>query len=322
MKVVVTGAAGFLGSQLADALLKSNSPLLITQLVLVDAIRPAQRSDPRVSVLALDLRIPGAAERLIDADCNVFFHLAAVVSGQSESDFDLGLSVNFDATRALLEAARRTVPSLIFVFASTCGVFGGELPDVINDKTATMPQTSYGTAKAMCELLINDYSRRKFLDGRFVRLPTVSIRAGRPNTAMTSYASGILREPLNGEQAVCPVREDQKIWISSPGTVVHNIIHAATISADVLGDWRGINLPGFAVSVEEQLRALEEVSGPKAVALVRFKRDEKICHMVESLPIKFDNSRALKLGFHVDTNFVDVLREYIQEEQNKKSGSI
>ncbi|XP_026755864.1 D-erythronate dehydrogenase-like [Galleria mellonella] len=319
MKVTVTGAAGFVGSRLADALLRPDSPLPVTELVLVDTILPAQRTDSRVRLLALDLRAPTAANQLITADCDVFFHLAAIVSGQSEADFDLGLAVNFDATRALLEAARRNAPSLRFVFASTSGVFGGELPDVINDRTATMPQTSYGTAKAMCELLINDYSRRKFLDGRFVRLPTVSIRAGTANAAMTSYASGILREPLNGKEAVCPVRRDQKIWITSPAIVVRNIIHAATISADVLGDWRGINLPGFAVSVDEQLRALKEVAGEKAVALVRFERDERICHMVESLPIKFDNSRALSLGFVVDTNFADVLKAYIRNELNKSN---
>ncbi|KAM3959445.1 D-erythronate dehydrogenase-like [Aphomia sociella] len=317
MKIVVTGAAGFLGSRLADVLLSPNSPLPVTELVLADSILPAQRSDPRVRLLALDLRSPTTAKQLVTADCDVFFHLAAVVSGQAEAEFDLGMSVNFDATRALLEAARSTVPTLKFVFTSTCGVFGGELPNVINDKTATMPQTSYGTAKAMCELLINDYSRKKFVDGRFVRLPTISIRPGKPNAAMTSYVSGILREPLNGEIAICPVRRDQKIWMSSPGTVVHNIIHAATIPAKDFGEWRSVNLPGFVVSVDEQLNALRLVAGENAVALVQFKKDDNICRMVESLPVAFDNSYALSLGFAVDTNFNDVIKAYIRDELKK-----
>ncbi|XP_013192436.2 D-erythronate dehydrogenase [Amyelois transitella] len=314
MKVVITGAAGFLGSRIADELLKPDSPIPVKNLTLVDAILPNKRNDPRVKVLAVDITSPEAASNLIEPDCDVFFHLAAIVSGHAEADFDLGMAVNFDATRSLLEAARKKVPSLKFVFTSSCGVFGGDLPKTVTDMTACQPQTSYGTQKAMCELLINDYSRKKFLDGRFVRLPTICIRPGAANKAMTSFVSGIVREPLNGEVAICPVARSQKVWISSPRMVVKNIIHAALVPESSLGLWRGVNIPGFCVSVDEILAALRKVAGDKVVALVRFETDAEIRRMLESLPLDFDNSHALKLGFDVDKDFADVIYSYIRDD--------
>lgn len=314
MKIVVTGALGFLGSRVADYLLSDESPITVTELVLVDIQAPPNRNDPRVTSYALELSAPGAAEQLITKNVVVMFHLAAIVSGHAEADFDLGIRVNFDATRALLEEARRTNPSLIFVFTSTVGVFGGNLPEVIDDLTAVTPQNSYGTAKAMSELLINDCSRKGFVDGRIVRLPTVSVRAGVANRAVTSFASGIIREPLNGQRSVCPVPPEQELWLTSPGVVVKNIVRAATLSSDDLGSWRGVNLPGFCISVREMLQALKVVVGEEVAALVSFERDELISKIVASFPVKFDNSRALNLGFMVDNNFEDVIRAYIRDD--------
>lgn len=313
MKVIVTGAAGFLGSRLADALLSDQSPIKVTELILVDAIEPPARSDRRVKSFAIDITRPDAADRLIDSTSEVFFHLAAIVSGHAEADFDLGFKVNFDATRALLEAARKRAPTLKFVFTSTCGVFGGKLPSLLDDFTAVTPENTYGTTKALCELLINDYSRKGFVDGRFVRLPTVSVRAGVANKAVTSFASGIIREPLNGVESVCPVPKELEIWITSPQVVIRNIIHAATLPASSFGSWRGVNLPGICVSVDEMLKALKKVAGEKVFSLVRFEEDKLISWMVSTFPRNFDNTRALSMGFFKDSNYEDIVRAYIRD---------
>ncbi|XP_041976019.1 D-erythronate dehydrogenase-like [Aricia agestis] len=314
MNIIITGAAGFLGSRLADLLLEK-SEVPVNRLLLVDTIAPTKPKDPRVSCLAIDLTANDAAERIIQPGCNLVFHLAAVVSGHAEADFDYGMQVNFEATRALLERIRHTDPSIKFVLTSTVGVFGGELPPVIDDFTATTPQNSYGTAKAMSELLINDYSRRGYVDGRIVRLPTVSVRAGAANQAVTSFASGIIREPLKGEMCEVPVSRDQGLWLTSPETVLRNIVHGAVVPTEALGQWRAINLPGFTVTVQEMIDALAKVAGKKATDLIVFKPDEKCSRIVASLPIKFDNKRALTLGFEVDKDFVEVIKSYIRSKQ-------
>ncbi|CAB3260266.1 unnamed protein product [Arctia plantaginis] len=317
MKVIVTGAAGFLGSRIADALLSESSPIKVTDLILTDVQAPQKRQDARVVTLALDLTSSSAASHLIGSGCDVFFHLAAVVSGLSEADFDFGMKANLDATRSLLEALRKKSPTAIFIFTSSVGVFGGNLPPVIDDLTAVMPPTSYGTAKAMCELLVNDYGRRGFVDGRSVRLPTVSVRPGAPNTAVTSFASGIIREPLNGIASICPVPPEQEMWLSSPNTVVRNIIHAATLPNTVFGPWRTVNLPGITVSVGAMVEALKTVAGDKVASLVSYKRDERLARINAIVPSKFDNTHALKLGFFVDSNYEDVIRMYIRDDLKK-----
>lgn len=318
MNVVVTGAGGFLGSRLANALLSKNSKLPVARLVLVDLQEPPSYEDPRVTTLAINITDSSAADRIIQSDVHVLFHLAAVLSGQAEVDLDLGLRVNFDATRALVDTARRKAPKLRFVYTSTVGVFGGNLPEVINDLTAVTPENSYGTEKAMCELLLNDYSRHGYVDARVVRLPTVSVRAGTANAAVTSFASGIVREPLNGEVCICPVDTKQQLLVTSPYTVVQNIIHAATLPVDALRTWRVVNLPGICISVGEMIEALREVAGSEAVSLVKFKRDEMIERMVATFPSKWDNTRALRLGFDVDKSFVDIIRHYIRDDLKRK----
>lgn len=318
MKVVITGAAGFLGDRLADYLLADSSPIPVTELLLADNILGKKRSDQRVKNVAVDITAPDAPDKLIDSKCDIFFHLAAIVSGRAELDFDLGFKVNFDASRALLEKARHTVPNLKFVFVSSLAAYGGDLPSVITEFVASTPQSSYGTAKSMVELLVNDYSRRGFVNGISVRLPTVSVRAGAANEALSSFASGIIREPLNGKESVCPTRLDVALWLTSPKTVVKNIAHAAMVPNDVLGKWRCVNMPGFSATVKEMLDALEVVGGKKALSLVRFERDPRVEHLMESLPTDFDNTRALSLGFTVDQNFLEVVQAYVKEDLKKK----
>ncbi|KPJ15927.1 Uncharacterized protein RR48_09973 [Papilio machaon] len=318
MDIAVTGAAGYIGDLLADALLANDSPIKVASLLLVDTIEPRMRSDPRVRTLALNLTAPGAADQIVTSDRQILFHLAAVVSGHAEADFDLGLAVNFDVTRALLEAARKRANKMRFVFVSTVGVFGGDLPPVVLDYTAVTPQTSYGVGKAMSELLVNEYARRGFVDGLAVRLPTVSVRGGTANRAVTSFASGIIREPIRGECAVCPVDEDQRLWLCSPKTVVKNILHAGTISSTQLDPWRVINLPGLTATVGEMMRALREVAGEEVASRVQFVKDEMIARMVASFPPEFDTTRANHLGFIADSNFAEVIRIFIEEEAKKK----
>ncbi|XP_049875159.1 D-erythronate dehydrogenase-like [Pectinophora gossypiella] len=316
MKVVVTGAAGFLGARLAARLAAGDAALPVTELLLVDVVPPPlpPRAQVPVATLVLELGAPGAAQRVIAPDTDVLFHLAAVVSGHAEADLELGLRVNFDATRALLDEAARTNPALRLVFASTVGVFGGELPDVVDDLTALTPQNSYGTAKAMSELLIDDYSRRGLVDGRSVRLPTVSVRAGAANRAVTSFASGIVREPLAGLPADCPVPLEQRLWLCSPAAALRNLQRAATVPAAALGERRALTLPGLSVAVGDMLAALAAVAGPAVTGRVRLAPDAAVARMVASFPAQFTAARALRLGFTADASFEDIIRDYIRDE--------
>ncbi len=312
MKVIITGGAGFLGQQLATALLKNSQGFKFDQLVLADIQCPQSPiDDARVSCVALDLTEEGAADKLIDAQTDVVFHLAAIVSSHAESDFDLGMKVNFEATRNLLEAAKAKNPAIKFMFTSSLAVFGGQLPEVITDLCVVNPQSSYGAQKAMCELMVNDYSRKGYVDGRIMRLPTISIRPGKPNKAASSFASGIIREPLQGIATVCPVSPDLSLWLSSPETVIRNFIHAVSIPAEKFGLSRIVNLPGITVTVQDMIDALREVAGQQAVDLISFKPDESINRIVASWPGKFDISRGLSLGFHADGSFSDAIHSFI-----------
>jgi len=311
MNIAITGGGGFLGRRLAKALLENGR---VERLVVADVapMRPVA-DDSRLVLAQGDLSSGDMAASIADG-ADVIFHLAAVVSGRAEAEFDAGMSGNLDTTRRLLEAARAGGRRPRFVFASSLAVFGPPLPEVVTDETAVHPQSSYGAQKAMGELLVSDYSRRGFVDGRALRLPTVCVRPGSPNAAASSFVSGIIREPLKGKRALCPVGRDMELWLSSPGAAVANLIHGALLPADALGRCRVVNLPGTTVSIAEMIAALERVAGPQASALVEFGDDPAVLRIVSGWPARFDVERALSLGFRRDGGFEAFIREYLADE--------
>lgn len=315
MNIVITGGAGFLGQRLAKTLLAERPD---AQLTLVDVIKPtAPNGDARARCIEMDLRDPAHLGDIITPETDAVFHLAAIVSSHAEAEPDLGYEINFLATRNLLEAIRHTKPGIRFIFSSSLAVFGGKLPEVIQDSTAVTPQSTYGTQKGMCELLINDYSRKGFVDGIALRLPTVCIRPGKPNKAASSFVSGIMREPLQGEDAVLPVSSDLRLWLASPDTVVANFIHALTMPSLPPRDWHVINLPGFTISVQQMLDDLAAIAGKDILARVKPQFDEGINAIVASWPAAIDNSTALKADFRVDSDFQSVIRQFIEKDLRK-----
>lgn len=313
-KIIITGGAGFLGQKLAHQLLQGNT-FAFDQLLLLDIIEPpVPNNDPRVISVALDLSNKAEVAKLIDDQCVAIFHLAAIVSSHAESDFDLGMQVNFDITRTLLELCRESAPKVKFIFTSSLAVFGGKLPEVITDGTAVTPQSSYGAEKAMGELLVNDYIRKGFVDGCVVRLPTICVRPGKPNKAASSFVSSIIREPLQGDNAVCPVNPALELWLSSPAFVIKNIIYAATLQASDFGAYRTINLPGITVSVEAMLQTLKTVGGQEAFDRVEFKEDAGVNAIVSSWPGKFDVSTAQKMGFVQNNDFSEIIQEFMKND--------
>ncbi|MCE8025371.1 D-erythronate dehydrogenase [Billgrantia aerodenitrificans] len=318
MHIVITGGAGFLGQRLATRLLARGELRgeAIQRLTLVDQVEPpCPPSDTAdVAGLALDITEPGALDAVLDARPQVVYHLAAVVSSAAEADLDLGMEVNFDATRALLEGCReRGLANTRLIMASSVAAYGGELPAVLDDMTALQPQNSYGTQKAMCELLINDYSRRGLIDGCVLRLPTIIVRPGRPNAAASSFASSILREPLNGEEAVCPVATSLELFVMSPAKVIEALIHGAEVSGEALAPFRAFMLPGITVSVAEMLDSLRQVAGEEALARVRHEPDPRIEAIVASWPARFETRRARELGFAGDRSLHDIVKAFIEE---------
>ncbi|USE36200.1 D-erythronate dehydrogenase [Endozoicomonas sp. SCSIO W0465] len=292
-----------------------NSDYSFNSLILADIIKPAiPAKDDRIKSVCCDLSNSLAIEKLITKETSVVFHLAAIVSSHAEADFDLGVKINLDTTRNLLERCRQTNPSIRFIFTSSLAVFGGELPDVITDTTLLAPQSSYGTQKAIGELLVNDYARKGFVDARTLRLPTIAIRPGKPNKAASSFVSGIIREPLNNEPSACPVSPDLKLWLSSPDTIIQNLIHLSSLSKDAFPYWRTINAPGISVTVEQMLICLAEAGGGEKKDLVTFTKDEAVNRIVSSWPSAIDNKRALSLGFSVDADFYSIIDQYITHE--------
>jgi nucleoside-diphosphate-sugar epimerase len=322
MHVLITGGAGFLGRRLANNLLQRGTLAgahgeqeTIDRMTLLDVVPPTGMTDPRVTAVSGDVADPVLIKSLVDRNTTSIFHLAAIVSGMAEADFDLGMRVNLDASRTILEACRALAHRPRVVFTSSVAVFGGELPALVPEGTAVTPQSSYGTEKAMAELLVNDYSRRGFVDGRSLRLPTISVRPGRPNAALSSFASSIIREPLNGEEAVCPVDPDARVWLLSPHRAIECLIVGHEIQADALGSSRIVSLPGLSITVGEMVAALERVAGAEVVARIKWERDPKVVKVVATWPGALDATRAQSLGFPGDASFDDIVRRYIDDEK-------
>ena len=317
MRILIIGGGGFIGQRLARELLK-NPPAAsggVTHLQLADILFPAGKlEDQRIEYLSGDFCDEKFLEKVLQDPPDIVFHLAAIVSGEAEKNLELGMKVNFDASLALLEFCRKKNIRPRIVFSSSCAVFGGDVTKVITDDTAPKPRSSYGTQKAMVELLINDYSRRKFIDGRTLRLPTIAIRPGKPNAATSSFISGIIREPLNGQAASYPVPATSRFWIQSPKRVIRNFIHAARLDESQLGDDRIINLPGLTVSVGEMIASLEKVAGKGVSNLISYKPDEFLQRIVLTWPPDFDTARASELGFVRDESVEEIIRTYIDEE--------
>jgi D-erythronate 2-dehydrogenase len=317
MKILITGGAGFLGQRLARRLLDRNelNGQPVTELVLLDVVGANDFSDKRVRVETGDIADRSVLERVIDTDTQAIFHLAAIVSGQAEADFDLGMRINLDASRLLLEVCRALGHAPRVLFTSSVAVYGGVLPEIVQDDTALNPQSSYGMQKAIAELLLSDYARRGFVDGRVLRLPTISVRPGKPNAAASSFASGIIREPLNGERAVCPVDGETRLWLLSPKSAIEALIAGLEIDRAALGNRPVVNLPGLSVSVNEMVAALREVAGEEAVARIDWQRDERVEKIVGSWPGAWDTTRATQLGLQGDKTFADVIRAYLADER-------
>jgi nucleoside-diphosphate-sugar epimerase len=318
MKVLVTGGGGFLGQQLIASMLAAGALKVrdaaareaIDRIICLDQAEGAIR-DSRVENVAGDITDAALLARLLGSETRAVVHLAAVVSGTAEANFDLGMRVNVDGTRALLEAARSGGARPRLLFSSSLAVFGGELPAVVDDAVAPTPQGSYGVQKLIGEWLVHDYSRKGFIDGRCVRIPTVVVRPGRPNGAASGFASNIIREPLAGHAATLPVPPATRMWITSPRAAVANLRHALETDGSAWGTKRAVNLPGLSVSMSEALAALERVGGSAARARVTEQRDEAIERLVLTWPDQFRTDRALAMGFSADPDFDAIVRAHI-----------
>jgi len=325
LKVLITGGAGFLGARLARQLLRNGQigTQAIDELVLADLAAPPADlvADQRVRALTGSLIDQCAA--LKDDIFDVVFHLAAAVSAECEADFDLGMRSNLDTTRALLDALRTAGNGTRFIFASSLAVFGADpglpMPPVVRGDTLSTPQSSYGIQKFICEQLVADYTRKGFIDGRSVRLMTVVVRPGRPNGAASGFLSAIIREPAQGQPAVCPVPLDTKVALASPGRTIEGLIAVAEAPREALGGRTAINLPGLTVSVAEMLNALEAECGSGARALVRFELDAATARIVGGWPCAFDNSRAKALGLDPDPDFISIVREFLKDREKGSS---
>jgi len=320
MRIVITGGAGFLGQRLARAILSRDTLTdargarrPVREVVLVDVMPARGVADARLRTVAGDLADPAVAAAAITPDTDSVFHLAAVVSGQAEADFDLGMRVNLDATRVLLERCRALPAPPKFVFASSIAVFGGRLPDPVPDDAPLTPHSSYGTQKVIGELLVADLSRRGALDGRSLRLPTVTVRPGLPNRAASSFASGVIREPLAGVEAICPVAPGTRMWVQSPVAVIENLLVGHDAPAAALAASRSVNVPGISVAVGDMVAALREVAGDAVADRVRWQLDPAVDRIVSTWPAALTAEHGHALGMRADRDFAAIVRAYISD---------
>lgn len=322
MHILIIGAAGMIGRKLSEQLLDSgqlnNQP--ISEITLVDVIEPvaSQTSSSKLHTVKADLTAAGAAEKLIKTKPDVIYHLAAIVSGEAEADFDKGYLINMDGTRALLDAIRAQhaidnyTPKLIFT--SSIAVYGAPFPPIIDDEFHQTPLTSYGTQKAICELMIADCNRRGFLQAIGLRLPTICIRPGLPNKAASGFFSNILREPINGKSAVLPVDDTVRHWFASPRAAIGFLLHAASLTSEDTGLRCNMNLPGLCATVAEQIDALNRVVGSEAVGLIERRSDPTIKSIVANWPEAFDATRAISMGFVAEQSFDEIINVYLEDE--------
>ena len=330
MKVVITGGAGFLGKKLAHRLLADGALIgpsgkreIIEELVLFDTgLSPVGQGDGRVVAVAGDVADPQQMEKLIGDNTASVFHLAAVVSAGAEADFDLGYSVNLDGTRHVLEACRRLKRPARLVFASSIAAYGGDLPDCVTDDTRLTPQTSYGTQKAIGELLINDYTRKAYLDGRALRLPTITVRTGQPNKAASTWASSIIREPLSGIDAICPVRPDNAMACLSPRRVIEALVRAHELPGSAFGYSRSLLLSGISVTAAEMEQAMLRHGGNRAIGKVLWQPDAGTQKIVDGWPRASKSARAEQLGFTVDGSIDEIVQAFIADDLDDQIKSI
>ncbi|APH73681.1 D-erythronate dehydrogenase [Aquibium oceanicum] len=318
MRILITGAAGMIGRKLTGRLVAAGelNGKPIAELVLHDIVAPEAPDLPgaKITTLTGDLADDGAAERLVGFKPDVVFHLAGVVSGEAEADFEKGYRVNLDGTRALFEAIRHAGIAPRVVFTSSIAVFGAPFPDVIPDEFHPIPLTSYGTQKLMSEALLTDYSRRGFFDGIGIRLPTICVRPGKPNKAASSFFSGIIREPLAGQPAILPVPRSVLHTHASPRAAVGFLVHAAGLDGESVGPRRNLTMPGVAVTVGEQIEALARIAGPDTARLIREEPDATIWAIVKNWPTRFSADRARTLGFAAEQSFDEIVRAHIEDE--------
>ena len=321
MKIQIIGGGGFIGQKLAKALAARGQlrGQPIAQMTLADLAAPkAVAASFPVEGRAVDITDAGQVRGLIEARPDVIYHLAAIVSGQAEAEFDLGWRVNLFGSYHVFEAARHIATGPIVVFTSSIAVYGGEIEEPIEDWTHLNPQTSYGAQKAASELMLNDYSRKGFFDGRGLRLPTISIRPGKPNKAASGFMSSIFREPLQGQEAVCPVSADYVHWFLSPRRVIENLVMAAEMPAEAFGMNRSIMLPGRSYRIGEMVEAMRRVAGDGPVNLIRWEPDPVLQRIVLGWKGRFNPAKGLRMGFVRDESFEDNVRYFLEDDLNAK----
>lgn len=328
MKVLILGGAGMVGRKLAERLAKDGAlgGQSISQLTLYDVVagaKPAGAKFP-VEVQTGDLPADGETDKLVASKPDVIFHLAAIVSGEAEQDFDKGYRINLKGTMNLFESIRRAYDGAAnkprVVFTSSIAVFGAPFPEKISDEFFTTPLTSYGTQKAIGELLLADLTRKGMMDGVGIRLPTICVRPGKPNKAASGFFSNIMREPLSGHEAVLPVSEDVMHWHASPRAAVGFLLHAATIDGAKLGTRRNLSMPGLAVTVGQQIEALRKVAGEKVVARIKRVPDKFVQDIVAGWPRNLDAKRSTALGFKADASFEEIIKIHIEDELGGRIG--
>jgi nucleoside-diphosphate-sugar epimerase len=323
MRIVITGGTGFIGTKLADRLLRGGTAISpsgarehIAEIVLFDQAPPQQTisTDSRLKFVAGDLTHKAQVEALIAPGTESVFHLAAVVSAQAEADLDIGLAVNIDGTRHVLDACRKLSVPPRLIFASSVAVYGGETPLDVTDNTIPAPRTSYGAQKVCGELLTGDYSRRGIIDGRSLRFPTIVVRPGRPNKAASGFASSILREPLAGQTAICPVRPESRMAILSPRKLIDHIVAMHDLDAGTLGMNRTVLLPAISVSIGEMVEGLRRAAGDGAVARIQWQPDPLIQRIVDGWPGSIESARARALGLEADRSIDEIIRAFVEDD--------